>query len=112
MSGYCIHETLFDDVPWRKDVIDEDVRFVDGLMYPSDQLGLGIELNMGHGELTDPAKRETVLRPYFIAKEQGCRFYLGSDAHHPSDLDGAMTRFSLMVDALDLTENDKFHIGQ
>ncbi|MBQ3097879.1 MAG: hypothetical protein IJC66_06945 [Kiritimatiellae bacterium] len=45
MSGYCIHETLFDDVPWRKDVIDEDVRFVDGLMYPSDQLGLGIELN-------------------------------------------------------------------
>ena len=45
MSGYCIHETLFDDVPWRKDVIDEDVRFVDGLMYPSDRPGLGIELN-------------------------------------------------------------------
>ena len=33
--GYCIHETLFDDVPWRKDVIDEDVKFVDGMMYPS-----------------------------------------------------------------------------
>ena len=31
--GYCIHETLFDDVPWRKDVIDEDVKFVDGMMY-------------------------------------------------------------------------------
>ena len=43
--GYCIHETLFDDVPWRKDVIDEDVRFTDGLMYPSDRPGLGIELN-------------------------------------------------------------------
>ena len=43
--GYCIHETLFDDVPWRKDVIDEDVKFVDGLMYPSDRPGLGIELN-------------------------------------------------------------------
>ena len=40
-----IHETLFDDVPWRKDVIDEDVRFSDGLMYPSDRPGLGIELN-------------------------------------------------------------------
>ena len=38
-------ETLFDDVPWRKDVIDEDVKFVDGLMYPSDRPGLGIELN-------------------------------------------------------------------
>mgnify|MGYP003307892415 CR=1 FL=1 len=43
--GYCIHETLFDDVPWRKDVIDEDVRFSEGLMYPSDRPGLGIELN-------------------------------------------------------------------
>lgn len=41
----CIHETLFDDVPWRKDVVDEDVRFADGLMYPSDRPGLGIELN-------------------------------------------------------------------
>ena len=24
--GYCIHETLFNDVPWRKDVVDEDVK--------------------------------------------------------------------------------------
>ena len=43
--GYCIHETLFDDVPWRADVIDEDVRFSGGLMYPSDRPGLGIELD-------------------------------------------------------------------
>ena len=43
--GYCIHETLFDDVPWRADVIDEDVRFANGLMYPSDRPGLGIELD-------------------------------------------------------------------
>jgi galactonate dehydratase len=43
--GYTIHETLFNDVPWRKDVVDEDVRFVDGMMYPSDRPGLGIELN-------------------------------------------------------------------
>ena len=33
------------DVPWRADVIDEDVRFADGLMYPSDRPGLGIELD-------------------------------------------------------------------
>jgi galactonate dehydratase len=43
--GYCIHETLFDDVPWRADVVDEDVRFEGGLMYPSDRPGLGLELN-------------------------------------------------------------------
>ena len=36
---------LYNGVPWRKDVIDEDVRFADGLMYPSDRPGLGIELN-------------------------------------------------------------------
>lgn len=76
------------------------------------KLGLGIELNMGYEELIDPAKREAVLRPYFIAKEQGCLFYLGSDAHHPNGLDGAMTRFSLMVDALQLTEEHKFHFSK
>ncbi len=43
--GYCIHETLFNDVPWRKDVVDEDVKFVDGMMYPSDRPGLGIEID-------------------------------------------------------------------
>ena len=43
--GYCIHETLFDDVPWRRNVVDEDVLFVDGMMYPSDRPGLGIELD-------------------------------------------------------------------
>ena len=43
--GYCIHETLFDDVPWRGDVVDEDVKFADGVMYPSDRPGLGIELD-------------------------------------------------------------------
>ena len=43
--GYCIHETLFDDVTWRADVVDEDVRFTDGLMYPSDRPGLGVELD-------------------------------------------------------------------
>ena len=43
--GYCIHETLFDDVPWRRDVVDEDVKFVDGYMYVNDRPGLGIEID-------------------------------------------------------------------
>ncbi len=76
------------------------------------RVGLGIELNMGLEEVTDPAKRETILRPYHIAKEKGCRFYLGSDAHHPNELDGAMKRFEAMVDALSLTEEQEFHIGK
>lgn len=88
-----------------------DSAFAD-LFEESAKLGLGIELNMGFGELNDPASRDTVLRPYFIAKEKGCRFYLGSDAHHPAGLDGAMGRFTAMADALSLTEEDKFYIGE
>lgn len=43
--SYCIHETLFNDVPWRSEVVDEDVRFENGLMYPSNRPGLGIEVD-------------------------------------------------------------------
>ena len=32
-------------MPWRKDVVDEDVKFVDGMMYPSERPGLGILLD-------------------------------------------------------------------
>lgn len=73
--------------------------------------GCGIELNMGLEELKNTAIRDTLLRPYRIAKEQGCKFYLGSDTHHPADTAQAMERFQLMVDLLELTEEDKFKIG-
>ena len=69
--------------------------------------GVGIELNVKTINMTDEQK-EIFLRPYFIAKECGCKFYLGSDAHHPSGLDGAINRFKEGVDALDLQESDKF----
>jgi histidinol phosphatase-like PHP family hydrolase len=49
---------------------------------------------------------ELILRR--IAKKKGCKFYLGSDAHHPAPLDAARERFEAIVDALDLTEEDKF----
>ena len=66
--------------------------------------GMGVELNMS---LTDPQSADT-MRPYRIAKEQGCKFYLGSDAHHPAGLAAARARFEAAIDALDLTEDDKF----
>lgn len=95
------------------DVLDavSDDTFAD-LFTESARLGLGIELNMGTAELQEESVRKRVLRPYFIAKEQGCKFYLGSDAHHPQSLDNAMHRFRMMVDILDLSEDDKFHIGK
>lgn len=67
----------------------------------------GIELNMAPAKYS-PEELQSVLRPYFIAKECGCKFYLGSDAHTAAALEGAMQRFEDMVSSLNLTEEDKF----
>ena len=42
-----------------------------------------------------------------IAKDCDCKFYFGSDAHHPILLDAAKVKFERMVDELDLSEDDK-----
>ncbi|MBE6611039.1 MAG: PHP domain-containing protein [Ruminococcaceae bacterium] len=71
------------------------------------KVGVGIELN--HNWLaSDEREMEIHLRYYRIAKEEGCKFYLGSDAHHPDVLLRAKKNFSKIVDALELTESDKF----
>ena len=68
------------------------------------RLGVGIELNMSYPD----EERDIVLRPFRIAKEEGCKFYLGSDAHHPAGLDNARKKFERVIDDLELTEEDKF----
>lgn len=68
--------------------------------------GVGIELNMSLSEVADTAN----LRPYRIAKECGCKFYLGSDAHVLRNFDNARARFEAMINALELTEDDKFRL--
>lgn len=53
-------------------------------------LGAGIELNLScfAGNLKRPdISRDDDLRLFRMAKEEGCRFYLASDAHHPAELD-------------------------
>ena len=74
--------------------------------------GIGIELNTPHIGNMSEEERYEVLRPYRAAKAEGCKFYLGSDAHTPAELDGAMSRFAAIIDALELTEADKFHFGE
>ncbi len=68
--------------------------------------GIGIELN-SPAPAAGGAEAETLLMPYRIAKEEGCRFYLGSDAHHPEDLAKARANFEAIIDLLGLTEDDK-----
>lgn len=72
-------------------------------------LGVGIELNADDMKFDDTTA-DAVLRIFKIAKKSGCKFYMGSDAHHPQGLDEARALFEKAVDALELTEDDKFII--
>lgn len=77
------------------------------LMERAKEVGVGIEIN-SCSMIYTPEEEGDILRIYRIAKECGCQFYCGSDAHHPQELDRAMGLFQKAVDALDLKESDKF----
>ena len=69
--------------------------------------GVGIELNASDIRAATGAE-EIVLRPYRIAKECGCKFYMGSDSHSPDGFLNTIERFEHAVTVLELTEDDKF----
>lgn len=71
--------------------------------------GCGIELNMCDMSFPD-AEADTVLRMFRIAKSCGCKFYLGSDSHHPREFVGMREVFERAITMLDLHETDKFYI--
>lgn len=69
--------------------------------------GVGIELNVKTINMNE-SEKEIFLRPYVIAKECGCKFYLGSDSHKASALANAKENFEDVITKLDLKESDKF----
>ncbi len=71
--------------------------------------GVGIELNVKTANMPD-SQKEIFLRPYIIAKECGCKFYLGSDSHKTSALTSAKESFEDVITNLNLKERDKFII--
>ena len=70
-------------------------------------LGVGIELNFS--DFGDD-EADLILRPFRIAKKEGCKFYYGSDAHHPARFPHGIKTCERVVELLGLTEEDKFHI--
>lgn len=66
--------------------------------------GAGFELNF-HADCED---NDYIFGIYALAKEEGCKFYLGSDAHFPLDFDFAPGNFRAIIDRLGLEESDKF----
>lgn len=69
--------------------------------------GVGIELNM-KTLFSSEEEKDILLRPYYIAKDCGCKFYLGSDAHKTEALKNAKENFENIITLLDLKETDKF----
>lgn len=70
-------------------------------------LGAGIELNAG--TFLEWAQNPDVwLKLYRLAKRAGCRFYCASDAHRVEALDSVGTVLPAVVEALGLTEADRF----
>lgn len=82
---------------------DDDMR---RLFTKAAELGLGIEINAADFRQLDEYAK-TLLRPYRIAKECGCKFYLGTDSHKPREF-GVFSNFAKVIDLLELTEDDKF----
>ena len=74
------------------------------------RLGVGIEINFAPYE--DPTDLARQLRPYRIARECGCKFYLGGDAHRPDELDKSGDSLRRMVELFEVEESDKFYVNQ
>ena len=53
---------------------------------------------------------EIVLHPFRIAKNCGCKFYLGSDVHQHHVFEKVIPVFERAINSLGLQEADKFHI--
>ena len=68
------------DVPWRKDITTEEVKFENGEMFISDKPGLGIDLNI-----------EEILKHPFEARE--VRHYKGTLTEiRPADAESYFTK--------------------
>ena len=66
-----------------------------GVIFKDESFNVYVYTTTGRGDATR------------IAREEGCRFYLGSDAHTPAELAKAKANFEAIIDLLGLTEDDK-----
>lgn len=78
------------------------------LFTKASKLGVGIEINTTFNEIMYP---ETV-NIYKTAKDCGCKFYFGSDAHTPNDYEEKLKSAEKLIDLIGLDESDKFIIGR
>lgn len=75
-------------------------------------LGVGIELNTSCLAFRSEEEAQAVTDFYTVAKECGCKFYIGTDAHHPNQFVNQKDVAQRFIDRLGLTEKDRFYIGR
>ena len=74
------------------------------------KLGAGIELNASCFKPGWEEHEEENLRLFRLAREEGCRFYCGSDAHHPAELPAVQGYLPEVIERLGLTDSERFLI--
>ena len=80
---------------------------LDRLFEKAEARHVGIELNFVIDYCT-AEEMKVHERVFSTAKRKGCRFYFGSDSHHPKKLEISPDNFRRIADLLDLTEDEKF----
>ena len=94
------------------DIVKElDAKKMAELFTEACRQNIGIELNMPIFAYNEE-QIEIIMRPYRIARDCGCKFYLGSDAHHPKKLEEAPQVFERILQIFGLGEADKFDFLQ
>lgn len=72
--------------------------------------GAGIEINCASFPKGWTDHEDTRLRFFRMAKEEGCKFYLATDAHHPSELCSVPARAPEIIARLGLDESHLYRI--
>lgn len=88
--------------------VDED-RFRAAMRFFAEH-GAGIEINCASFPKGWRDREDDRLRLYRLAKDEGCKFYLASDAHHPHELDFVPDRAPEIIARLGLTSEHLFRI--
>lgn len=72
------------------------------------RLGAGIEINLSGFAPGWREHEQDILRLYRLAREEGCKFYLGSDAHNLASLDRVPDYAPEVIGLLGLEKSDQF----
>lgn len=125
-----LHSFLNSDIPFKKtgiahltcNLIDNSEKFahIDVVDMVSDKefyeifggvaaCGAGVELNI-YPRWYDEDQLKRVLRPYMIARDCGCKFYLGSDSHHGTNLLNAPAKLKGILGVFPLEATDRFTV--